>query len=38
MRKFKIVGTYKFVVANSYAEALSMAMDIVPNADIMEVM
>lgn len=38
MRKFKIVGTYKFVVASTYSEALSMAIDLVPNADIMEVM
>lgn len=37
MRKFRIVGTMKYVEAATFAEALSLAIDIVPNADIMEV-
>lgn len=37
MRKFRIVGTMKYVEAATFSEALSLAIDLVPNADIMEV-
>ena len=37
MRKFKIVGTNMTVEADSISEALSKALTLVSNADIVEV-
>jgi hypothetical protein len=37
MRKFKIVGTHKVISAYTYSEALSKAIAVAPNADIVEI-